>query len=136
MRGIDITNTLEMVYDFMEAAGQDVSSDFTPDRLALRVSLMFEEVEEASEAALAMATTLARGGTPSTEAKAHLLKELCDVQYVLDGFFATFGFDKDAAFTRVHHSNLSKMEGMVKRGDGKVMKGEHYKPPYLEDLVI
>ena len=71
----------------------------------------------------------------SPEDIAALLKELCDVQYVLDGFFLTFGFNKDFAFERVHESNMSKLGGVTKDEDGKIMKGKNYKKPDLTDLV-
>lgn len=42
------------------------------------------------------------------------------------------------AFTRVHLSNMSKLDDdgkPIKRDDGKVMKGPNYKAPDLSDLV-
>ncbi len=97
-----------------------------------------EEVEEALVEALGMAETLMQGHEPSPLHKAALLKELCDVQYVLDGFFATFGLPKLPAFNRVHDSNMSKLDTNgkpVKRADGKILKGDNYKEVNLEDLV-
>ena len=43
----------------------------------------------------------------------------------------------NTALDRVHRSNMSKLgdDGKpIRRGDGKVLKGPNYKPPYLEDL--
>ena len=43
-----------------------------------------------------------------------------------------------AAFARVHQSNMSKLDDdgkPMKRKDGKVLKGPNYKPPVLDDLV-
>jgi hypothetical protein len=47
-------------------------------------------------------------------------------------------WDLDEALSRVHRSNLSKLgeDGQpIYREDGKVLKGPHYKPPTLNDLV-
>lgn len=44
----------------------------------------------------------------------------------------------EEAFKRVHESNMSKLgdDGKpIYREDGKVLKGPHYKPPNLEDLI-
>ena len=77
-------------------------------------------------------------GHPVTiEDKEALLKELCDLQYVLSGTVISFGFKEifQPAFNRVHESVMSKIyDGMEKRGDGKVLKGPHYKPANLREL--
>jgi len=39
---------------------------------------------------------------------------------------------------RVHHSNMSKLDddgNPIYREDGKVLKGPHYQPPNLRDLI-
>ena len=38
-----------------------------------------------------------------------LLKELADLVYVTYGYAATYGWDLDEAFRRVHASNMSKL---------------------------
>lgn len=65
------------------------------------------------------------------------LKELADLVYVCFQFAAAAGWDLNEALDRVHKSNLSKLvDGKpVKREDGKVLKGENYKPPILTDLI-
>ena len=68
----------------------------------------------------------------------NMIKELCDLVYVILGTFVAFGWDFDKAFKRVHESNMSKLgpDGKpVYREDGKIMKGPNYKPPYMGDLV-
>lgn len=45
----------------------------------------------------------------------------------------------EEAFRRVHASNMSKLDddgNVIRREDGKVMKGPNYKPPVLDDLII
>jgi predicted HAD superfamily Cof-like phosphohydrolase len=66
------------------------------------------------------------------------LKELTDLLYVVYGTAATFGWDIDTAFNRVHASNMSKLDDNGKpiyRADGKVLKSKNYQPPDLSDLV-
>ena len=67
-----------------------------------------------------------------------MLKELCDLQYVLSGAAVALGLDIQVAFNRVHDSNMSKLDDNGKpvyREDGKIIKGPNYRPPNLEDLV-
>jgi len=68
----------------------------------------------------------------------HCLKELADLVYVAYQYAAAAGWDLDEALTRVHGSNLSKLDAYmqpIKREDGKVIKGPNYQPPTLIDLV-
>jgi predicted HAD superfamily Cof-like phosphohydrolase len=99
-----------------------------------RFRFMNEEVSEVYEAI----SDLAKASMETPELVAHLLKELADVQYTLSGFAATFGLNLDAAYVRVHESNMSKFQpdGPTYSEDGKVQKGPNYKPPFLKDLVI
>ena len=93
--------------------------------LVLRKNLIKEEVSEALEAI-------------DTKDAASVLKELVDIVVVCVGMADTYGWDFDTAFNRVHHSNMSKLDDDGKpiyREDGKVLKSENYKPPYLDDLV-
>lgn len=98
------------------------------------------------------------------EAVDHLLKEIVDLAYVLTGlevsgqleyvtdnpYFSTaikwavdigdvLGEDRlNEAFARVHASNMSKLDDNgkpIRREDGKIMKGQNYKPPVLRDLI-
>lgn len=68
----------------------------------------------------------------------NILKENCDLLYVVYGAGWELGYDLDKAFRRVHKSNMSKfINGKpVFREDGKVLKGKFYKPPKLTDLVM
>lgn len=88
----------------------------------LRGDLIVEEFVEVMEA----------------ETEEDLLKELTDLLYVVYGTAATFGWDIDTAFNRVHGSNMSKLgdDGKpIYREDGKVLKGPNYQPADLKDLV-
>lgn len=107
------------------------------DFIHMRMTLIQEEVLELKEASDHICMRLNNNQTVATSEKAHLLKELADVQYVVSGFADAFDLPIQPAFNRVHDSNMSKLEDgkPVKREDGKVLKGKNYKPPYLEDLV-
>ena len=114
----------ELVEDFHRAMGQPLYLDFdqaTPELLDFRGQLIAEEVDEFFYA----------------ESQENALKEMADIMYVLYGAAATFGWDLDEAFRRVHLSNMSKLvDGKpLLREDGKVMKGPNYKPADLSDLV-
>ena len=74
----------------------------------------------------------------ASEHKENCLKELADLVYVCYQYAENMGWDLDEAMHRVHESNMSKLDENgepIYREDGKVLKGPHYKPPNLEDLV-
>ena len=140
---------IKMTDEFITAMGQDKNVGLDKyddlDVLRLRMSLLREELREVEEEAGNIEDVIYQGvieGEVSQEdlkrVKAALLKELCDLQYVLSGFVVTFGLPFDGAFKRVHESNMSKLgpDGKpIYREDGKVLKGPNYKKPYLSDLV-
>ena len=92
------------------------------ERIALRSNLVAEEFKELI----------------NSESCEEIMKESCDLIYVILGTFVEFGWDFDEAFSRVHESNMSKLDESGKpiyRKDGKVLKGPNYKKPDLQDLV-
>ena len=98
--------------------------DSTENEL-MQFKLIEEEFKEFNEAA-------------QFETEADALKELADLVYVCAQYAANQGWDLDTALARVHESNMSKTlaDGTVmRRADGKVLKGPNYKPPVLTDLV-
>lgn len=122
----------EMVREFTKAMGQPLDEDISIEQqlsnngydnfLDLRYKLIQEEFDEFM----------------SSDDYENMLKELMDIKYVIDGFCATFGWDAEIAFQRVHESNLSKLDSNGKpiyNEFGKVLKGPNYKEPYLGDLV-
>jgi predicted HAD superfamily Cof-like phosphohydrolase len=89
-----------------------------------------------------MEMQLIRGKPISKEQTTNLLKELCDLQYVLSGTIVSLNILKtrnfDAAFNLVHKSNMSKLDSegnVVYDSNGKVLKGENYKAPDLNQLI-
>lgn len=97
-----------------------------------RINLLYEEVDELEEALYnAMKDR-------HTDERAHILKELCDVQYVLSGLVLDIGYEDvfDEAFERVHLSNMAKVEnGVELDAAGKVKKPKGWRAPDLSDLV-
>ncbi len=66
------------------------------------------------------------------------LKELADLVYVCFQYAENMEWDLEEALHRVHKSNMSKLglDGKpIRRADGKVLKGPHYQPPIMTDLV-
>lgn len=122
------------VYEFHEAMGLAINEWPTPDLLNLRAKLIIEEAKEVAEALNNLNSSV------QSKDFAHLIKELADLQYVLSGtIISIFGleYNFDEAYTRVHESNMSKLDDEGKpiyNEYGKVIKGPNYLPPELEDL--
>ena len=109
------------------------------------LELIKEEAEEAFEAAILLADCLEdvhyqpKSSASLLDRKANMLKELCDLKYVVDQYAAAMGWDIDEAYRRVHESNMSKLDD---NGDpiyhpetGKVLKSSNYIVADLSDLV-
>ena len=106
---------------------------YMPDTAALQQHLISEEYEEFLEAHAEAMVYL-----QNKRSREACLKELTDLVYVCFQYAAAAGWNLDEALTRVHESNLSKLDDdlrPIKREDGKVMKGPNYKPANLIDLV-
>ena len=112
--------------------GQTINH-FGPSTLQMQQRLIAEEFEEFMES-----HHEANEHIQNKRAREACLKELADLVYVAYQYAATAGWDLDDALTRVHISNLSKLDDNmrpIKREDGKVIKGPNYKKPTLIDLV-
>ncbi|MFC4565373.1 MazG nucleotide pyrophosphohydrolase domain-containing protein [Nocardiopsis mangrovi] len=116
----------------------DVAADPEHPELAEhRRTLLAEEAREAAEALTDLAKALRSGDDPHAAYKA-VAKELADVLYVTYGTADALGIDLPAVFDEVHRSNMSKLDadgGVLRRADGKVLKGAGYRPPTLDGLV-
>lgn len=115
----------ELVREFHNAYSQAVDKNrkIGSDLDKMRWKLLFEEFDEVVDA------------EGDNEA---LLKELCDLLYVVYGFAVTYGWDIEGAFRRVHESNMSKLgvDGKpIYRDDGKVLKGPHYFEPDMKEFL-
>lgn len=120
---------IKQVQEFHKAFGAHVSTSFSDllnldeaklnKLLELRKSLISEETKEVC--------------AELTEdlLDVNVVKELCDLCYVIFGTVVSLGFQNEfeACFDEVHNSNMSKLgeDGKpIYREDGKVLKGPNY----------
>jgi len=121
-------NNFDMVGQFMRVFGQEVlTTPQLPDSelAALRLDLIEEEVEEL-------------GDGIDRNSLLEIADALTDILYVVYGAGHAFGIDLNACFLEVHCSNMTKLgpEGKpLYREDGKILKGEGYVEPNLEQFV-
>jgi len=105
----------------------------------LSTRLISEEYKELLEAVEACGKDMwLRPTGAENTLRENLLKELVDLVYVCHQMAATFNWDLDKAYIRVHDSNMSKLDEEGKpiyREDGKIMKGPNYFTPTLTDLI-
>ncbi|WP_425825615.1 MazG nucleotide pyrophosphohydrolase domain-containing protein [Streptomyces fractus] len=109
----------------------------SPELAEHRRTLLTEEAGEAAEALTELASALREGEDPLAAYTA-VAKELADVLYVTYGAADALGIDLPAVFAEVHRSNMSKLDAdgrVLRRGDGKVLKGSGYRPANLDGLV-
>jgi predicted HAD superfamily Cof-like phosphohydrolase len=61
---------------------------------------------------------------------------LADLLYVVYGAAEAYGIDLEPVFREIHRSNMSKGDPqVVRRPDGKILKGDHYSPPQVAEVV-
>ena len=89
---------------FRVLMGQPTES-FNPETATLQMHLISEEYNEFLEAHAESLVYI-----QNTRAREHCLKELTDLAYVCYQYAAANGWDLDEALTRVHRSNLSKLD--------------------------
>ncbi|WP_129789434.1 MazG nucleotide pyrophosphohydrolase domain-containing protein [Promicromonospora panici] len=127
---------MRRVAEFHEVFDVDTKTG-RPELAEHRRTLLNEEAGEAAEALDTLAEVLRTGGDPTAAYRA-LAKELADVLYVTYGAADALGIDLPAVFVEVHRSNMSKLDAngqVLRRADGKVLKGPGYRPPVLDDVV-
>lgn len=99
-----------------------------------RFNLIYDEVLELADALDRASLDIDEYGFISNLSLENILKELADIQYVISGFAVVFNLPLETAYDRIHESNMSKFPPSY-REDGKVLKGENYKKPFLKDLI-
>lgn len=112
-----------LVRNFHEKIGTGHPDEPTFDFKALQqrpLTLIFEETIELRDALRA-------------EDHLEVIKELCDVMYVVNGFAVELGIDLQPFFKEVHASNMKKVGG-PQREDGKQLKPEGWEPPRMKEL--
>ena len=124
----------DMVQEFHDKTGSDITDvaetslvDYPLKMLGLRANLIEEEHAEVMDEF--------EMGTYTSE----LIKELCDLLYVIYGTGVALGVDLHDAFKVVHQSNMSKIpsngDEILYRGDGKVQKPIGYVPVDMESEI-
>ena len=119
---------LQMVTDFAKSMDQPLNEKwmFSHKLERLRWKMISEEYGEAFDESC-------NRNNPE-----NMLKECLDLLAVTVGYCATYGWDVEEGFRRVHQSNMSKLglDGKpIKNSEGKVLKGPNYQPANLSDLV-
>lgn len=114
-----------------------VNEPYSVSLLKLRQKLLREEMDELDAEINTLIDELEKTGATEKNTRARMMKELSDLQYVLSGMVVSFGIPMQEVFRRTHESNMSKLVNgkVLKREDGKFLKGPNYKPPFLEDIA-
>jgi predicted HAD superfamily Cof-like phosphohydrolase len=98
----------------------------------LRSKLILEEAQEASDAISdAKLQQFGKLDYLRPMVKAAVAKELADLLVVTYGAADVFSIPLDDVLVQVHASNMTKDFSLARRSDGKVMKGDSYRPPDL-----
>lgn len=95
------------------------------DRINLRKELISEEYWEYTRAV-------------DNDDLVNIAQELADIIYVVYGAALEYGIPLDEVFAEIHRANMSKLDSdgsVLRRADGKVLKGPKYSPPNLEKIL-
>lgn len=68
----------------------------------------------------------------------NIAQELADILYVVYGAALEYGIPLDDVVAEVHRANMSKLDAdgsIIRRADGKVLKGPKYKAPDVEAIL-
>jgi predicted HAD superfamily Cof-like phosphohydrolase len=121
-----MTEEQRMVREFHERVGGVVNDRPTwsgSDVHRLRVALIEEELAEFRNAGEA-------------QDPVEIADALADLLYVVYGAAVTYGIDLDPVFREIHRANMSKCDPVVvRRPDGKILKGPNYQPPDVRSVV-
>lgn len=116
---------LDMVKQFNRTFGIAIGKEpclISEDQYELKVKLMKEELNEYLNAC-------------QEENSIEVCDAVVDMMYILYGIILAHGLQDVVfdMFEEVHKSNMSKLENgkVLRRSDGKVMKGSEYFPPNL-----
>lgn len=121
-RPVDMVREFHMVYGLPVRGEANLPS--ASDR-ALRKKLVSEEYWEYV------------GGEDKNDL-VNIAQELADMIYVIYGTALTYGFDLDEVVAEVHRANMSKLDDdgqVIRRDDGKVLKGPNYVAPNIGAII-
>jgi predicted HAD superfamily Cof-like phosphohydrolase len=116
----------------------NVSKGVTIDNLELRLKLMEEEFIETTEFMRQAIIELRKFGKVSNQTSCKILDGLVDQTVINIGTSDVLGYDFDGAWHEIMSSNLSKInkDGTVSyREDGKILKGDLFREPELEQFI-
>lgn len=123
-----IKDALSAITEFHRLGGQPIGAPLETDA-TLRIRLLEEEVQELADA-------LDEEGLTSETRRIEVADALGDIVYVAIGAAVTWGIPLDRVFAAIHKSNMTKVEhGVVRRPNGKIMKGPHYVPPDIRGAL-
>lgn len=113
--------------EFHEALDEPVPAVPSTEQVALRATLIKEELIELLEAMDEYDPNERQMFGRNFVAEAHIAKELADLEYVVRGTARLFGLPQDDVLAEVHRSNMTKFaNGVQRREDGKLLKGDAF----------
>lgn len=125
---------LEMVREFMDVYSQEVRTipplqgtnfPVLMPEYWMRLDLINEEYSELEHSMI-------------NQDIVEIADALGDLLYVIYGTALSFGIPIDAVMAEIHRSNLSKLDEdgtVIRRADGKVLKGPAYSPPNINMVL-
>lgn len=122
MTQIDMVHEFHRVYDCNISQTPSLPSN---DERALRISLLREEYQE---------YILAEQNNDLVE----IADALADMLYIINGTCVSYGIPMDKIFAEVHASNMSKLDSdgkVLRRDDGKVLKGPNFFKPKIREIL-
>lgn len=118
----------DMVREFHQTYGLpivDTPGHPSEDRIKLRRELISEEYWEYDRAV-------------NRNDLVNIAQELADIIYVVYGCALEYGIPLDEVFAEIHRANMSKLDtdgSVIRREDGKVLKGPNYSPPDIGAIL-
>jgi predicted HAD superfamily Cof-like phosphohydrolase len=118
----------DMVHEFHRVYDCNISSrPQLPgrDERALRIKLLQEEYQEYIQA-------------EKNNDIVEIADALADMLYIINGTCVSYGIPIDKIFQEVHSSNMSKLDSngqVLRREDGKVLKGPNYFTPKIKEII-
>jgi predicted HAD superfamily Cof-like phosphohydrolase len=127
-------NPMEGVFEFHVKYGQPIGVSADPGNFDVASRFIREEIKELlAELKKVHEKVKIPDLDVDLSEVAGLCKEMADVVFVIYGFALTYDLPFDRIFSEVVRSNLTK-EGTKK--NGKVQKGESYKPPEVDKILL
>ena len=134
--------------NFLENEPVDLTTEVGKEELRFRFLLIGEEFAELCQAIFGKAGArlleLAIGEVANRDVSdmpvdpVEVIDALGDMLYLIVGAFVALGVPFEKVLREIHASNMSKLgaDGKpIKREDGKIMKGENFRPPNLAPFL-